>query len=231
MLNKILAIGFTLVAASFIAASPTFAKSNNSNHSQDKPTKSEIVFDLPDSGDNLHPSGKDRSVEPGRSLTQGKSKSDPDDNNKGPERSNGKSDKPGSVGGVDKFDQDGNNGCGNDDDFEDDNEGWCGHKPKKDHEEKCEKDCSHDKDKDHDKDDDKNCGKGGSDKEKPKPLVVITEPKTSSTPQTGSVLGISQLPNTANESDSDFSFIWLALAIISTGAGLNLVARKYEKLS
>ncbi|HYP24319.1 MAG TPA: hypothetical protein VEV43_12160, partial [Actinomycetota bacterium] len=31
---------------------------------------------------------------------------------------------------VDKADQDGNNGCGNDDDFEDDNEGWCGRKPK-----------------------------------------------------------------------------------------------------
>jgi hypothetical protein len=31
---------------------------------------------------------------------------------------------------VDQDDQDGNNGCGNDDDFEDDNEGWCGGKPK-----------------------------------------------------------------------------------------------------
>ena len=38
-------------------------------------------------------------------------------------------------GGVDKLDQDGNNGCGNDDDFEDDNEGWCGHHPKPTHEE------------------------------------------------------------------------------------------------
>jgi hypothetical protein len=26
---------------------------------------------------------------------------------------------------VELFDQDGNNGCGNEDDFEDDNEGWC----------------------------------------------------------------------------------------------------------
>ena len=211
MLNKILILIFTLVAASFIAASPTFAKSNNSNNSHGKPTKSEIVYDLPDSGDNLHPSGKDRSVEPGRSLTQGKSKSDPDDNNKGPERSNGKSDKPGSVGGLDKLDQDGNNGCGKDDDFEDDNEGWCGQKPKKDHEEKCEKNCLHD------------------DKPKP-PVVVITSNPVTTTPA-GSVLGISRLPNTANETDSDFSFIWLALAIISTGAGLHLVARKYETLS
>ena len=40
-------------------------------------------------------------------------------------------DKPGPefAGGLDNGDQDGNNGCGNDDDFEDDNEGWCGHKP------------------------------------------------------------------------------------------------------
>ncbi|MFN2587746.1 MAG: hypothetical protein ABR613_06495, partial [Actinomycetota bacterium] len=44
--------------------------------------------------------------------------------------SNGGADKPNGPGGVDKADQDGNNGCGNDDDFEDDNEGWCGGKPK-----------------------------------------------------------------------------------------------------
>ncbi len=36
---------------------------------------------------------------------------------------------PGVRGGLDVLDQDGNNGCGNDDDFEDDNEGWCGKPP------------------------------------------------------------------------------------------------------
>ncbi|HLF41791.1 MAG TPA: hypothetical protein VI854_10015 [Acidimicrobiia bacterium] len=39
---------------------------------------------------------------------------------------NGGADKPGCPGGVDRSDQDGNNGCGNDADFEDDNNGRCG---------------------------------------------------------------------------------------------------------
>ena len=85
---------------------------------------------VPDDGDNAHPSGKDRSVENGGSGNQGNSESDPDDDGRGPDRSNGGPDKPNGSGGVDKADQDGNNGCGNDDDFEDDNEGWCGRKPK-----------------------------------------------------------------------------------------------------
>jgi hypothetical protein len=85
-----------------------------------------------DDGDNKHPSGKDRSVENGKSGNQGNSKSDPDDDGHGPDRSNGGPDKADGSGGMDKADQDGNNGCGNDDDFEDDNEGWCGKHPKKD---------------------------------------------------------------------------------------------------
>ena len=79
-----------------------------------------------DEGDNRHPSGRDRSVEQGGSGNQGRSESDPDDNDRGPERTNGGADKPNGPGGDDLADQDGNNGCGNDDDFEDDNEGWCG---------------------------------------------------------------------------------------------------------
>ncbi|MGH2747611.1 MAG: hypothetical protein ACRDKB_06775 [Actinomycetota bacterium] len=78
-----------------------------------------------DDGDNKHPSGKDRSVEPGGSGNQGKAESDPDDDGRGPDRSNGGPDKPNGSGGDDLADQDGNNGCGNDDDFEDDNEGLC----------------------------------------------------------------------------------------------------------
>jgi hypothetical protein len=73
-----------------------------------------------DAGDNRHPSGKDRSVENGNSGNQGRSGSDPDGD------SNGGPDKPGGSGGVDLADQDGNNGCGTDDDFEDDNNGNCG---------------------------------------------------------------------------------------------------------
>ncbi|MFN2588450.1 MAG: hypothetical protein ABR613_10095 [Actinomycetota bacterium] len=90
--------------------------------------------------DNRHPSGKDRSAEPGGSGNQGKSESAPDDN-VGPMRNEcgaspasdprgGCTDKPGGSGGIDLHDQDGNNGCGNDDDFDDDNNGHCGGKVK-----------------------------------------------------------------------------------------------------
>ena len=82
-----------------------------------------------DDGDNAHPSGKDRSVENGKSGNQGKSESNPDDS-KGPMRHEGAlgDDKANGPGGSDLADQDGNNGCGNDDDFDDDNNGWCGKK-------------------------------------------------------------------------------------------------------
>ena len=75
--------------------------------------------------DNRHPSGKDRHAEGGASGSQGNSASEPDANGSGPERDEGGLDKPGGAGGLDVLDQDGNNGCGNDDDFEDDNEGLC----------------------------------------------------------------------------------------------------------
>ncbi len=72
-----------------------------------------------------HPSGKDRYCEPQRAGNQGGAKSDPDDDGRGPDRSNGGVDQPGGPGGAYDWDQDGNNGCGNDQDFEDDNEGRC----------------------------------------------------------------------------------------------------------
>jgi LPXTG-motif cell wall-anchored protein len=100
-------------------AAPAVTEDNDNN---DGNTRNNVV----DDGDNAHPSGKDRSVEHGRSGNQGKAKADPDNNGKGPDRSNGGVDQPGRNGGTDKADQDGNNGCGNDDDFEDDNEGRCG---------------------------------------------------------------------------------------------------------
>jgi hypothetical protein len=56
------------------------------------------------------------------SFPQGYSPSDPDFTG------NGGIDKPGFAGGF-SADRDGNNGCGNDDDREDDNNGWCGRKP------------------------------------------------------------------------------------------------------
>lgn len=53
------------------------------------------------------------------SAPQGYAPSDPDFTG------NGGLDKPGASGGFSP-DRDGNNGCGNDDDREDDNNGWCG---------------------------------------------------------------------------------------------------------
>ena len=104
--------------------------SSSSGYTEDNDTNdNNTPNNVPDGGDNAHPSGNDKSVEPGNSGNQGNSSSDPDDDGRGPDRSNGGPDKPNGSGGVDLADQDGNNGCGNDDDFEDDNEGWCG-KPK-----------------------------------------------------------------------------------------------------
>jgi hypothetical protein len=63
---------------------------------------------------------KDRGHVPApNSFPQGRSPSDPDGDG------NGGLDKPGETGGF-SDDRDGNNGCGNDDDREDDNNGWCG---------------------------------------------------------------------------------------------------------
>jgi hypothetical protein len=128
-----LSVSIFVFALVFFAA-PTQAKGNP--HDGSPPYGNPhltIVLDVPDEGDNEHPSGKDRSVEPGKSGTQGNSDSDPDDDGRGPDRSNNGPDKqPDGAGGVDRGDQDNNNGCGNDDDFEDDNEGWCGGKPKDD---------------------------------------------------------------------------------------------------
>ena len=109
------------------------ADSNSSTaYTEDNDTNDgDTPNNVPDDGDNAHPSGKDRSVENGGSGNQGNSESDPDDDGRGPDRSNGGADKPNGPGGTDKADQDGNNGCGNDDDFEDDNEGWCGKPPAK----------------------------------------------------------------------------------------------------
>ena len=92
-------------------------------------TDDDGVANAPDplgDADNRHPSGQDKHVEAGGSGNQGSAASEPDANGTGPERDAGGLDQPGGPGGMDLLDQDGNNGCGNDDDFEDDNEGWCG---------------------------------------------------------------------------------------------------------
>ena len=118
LLMALFITGLAPALATVPAVGPVHTEDNDTN---DNGTPNNVS----DEGDNQHPSGKDRSVENGRSGNQGRSASDPDDDGKGPDRTNGGPDKPNGSGGADKADQDDNNGCGNDDDFEDDNEGWC----------------------------------------------------------------------------------------------------------
>ncbi len=119
------------------STSTTTSKSSKSGSSKPSSSSEPVTEDNDNDGvanapdpegdaDNKHPSGKDKHVEAGGSGNQGKAQSDPDDDGRGPDRTNGGVDQPGGSGGDDQLDQDGNNGCGNDDDFEDDNEGWCG---------------------------------------------------------------------------------------------------------
>ena len=112
------AVALVLSSAGMVGAAEkpaTDATVTEDNDTNDGNTPNNVS----DDGDNKHPSGKDRSVENGGSGTQGKSTSDPDGD------TNGGADKPDGSGGFDPADQDGNNGCGNDDDFEDDNNGRC----------------------------------------------------------------------------------------------------------
>ncbi|HVF12825.1 MAG TPA: hypothetical protein VNA87_07045 [Actinomycetota bacterium] len=100
----------------------------STHYTEDTDTNDGADANVDETTDNMHPSGKDRSVENGKSGNQGRSESNPDDTN-GPRRYEGavgEADKPQGLGGEDLADQDGNNGCGNDDDFDDDNNGWCG---------------------------------------------------------------------------------------------------------
>lgn len=118
---------FLLILMVLFAVGPAQA---HHKETHDGGPRSEVGSPSGDQDDNRHPSGKDGETNDGPADdTQGHSPSDPDDDGRGPDRSNGGADKPGGPGGTDKQDQDGNNGCGNDDDFEDDNEGLCGGKP------------------------------------------------------------------------------------------------------
>jgi hypothetical protein len=139
-----------------------------------------VANNIPDEGDNLHPSGKDRSVESGGSGDQGQSASTPDQNGRGPERDNGGTDKPNGPGGADIIDQDRNNGCGNDDDFDDDNEGLCGKVKDRTTPEKGEKPQSVLE---------QESGKPGEDDETP-PLGVAAGQAQGSQPAAGAVGGV-----------------------------------------
>ena len=176
-----------------------------------------------------------------KDWNQGKSKSDPDDNGKGPDRSNGGHDKPGYTGGINS-DKDGNNGCGNDSDREDDNEGWCGNKPKtekedKDHN-KCESKCDESKDNDHKDKEEKHDNSGCHEDKKPDPKP---EPKPTPVPTptpnvvvvaaaTPSVLGATTLPNTGVVEDFALPALFIAGALlIIAGLALMLVSVVFKK--
>jgi len=119
--RRVAAFGAGLVLGLSLLSGAAYGAPTEDTDANDGGTPNNVV----DGGDNRHPSGKDRSVEHGRSGNQGKAASDPDDDGRGPERTNRGADKADGPGGDDLADQDGNNGCGNDDDFEDDNEGRC----------------------------------------------------------------------------------------------------------
>jgi hypothetical protein len=110
------------------AGGPPASSGGNGSGGVTEDNDSDGVPNTPDpegDADNQHPSGKDKHEEPGGSGNMGWASSEPDQNTTGPERDVDGRDQPGNTGGADKLDQDGNNGCGNDDDFEDDNEGLC----------------------------------------------------------------------------------------------------------
>lgn len=181
-----------LLASPSFAAKPDLAGSGNPHNS--------ITLDEPDEGDNAHPSGKDRSVEHGGSVTQGKAASDPDDDSRGPERTNNGPDKQiDGAGGVDREDQDNNNGCGNDDDFEDDNEGLCGGAPK-----------GGPGDGENGEEDRNGNGE--------QPKIVVEKP--------GEVLGIQSLPVTGGADKS----LFIALSLLLAGTTLQVISRRLELL-
>ena len=135
LISALASLAIVAVAPSFAGPadrpSQTGASDHDGDADSDRNTAHEDDHTTADEGDNAHPSGKDRSVENGGSGNQGKAESNPDDS-KGPQRYEGArgDDKPAGPGGTDLEDQDGNNGCGNDDDFNDDNNGRCGPRTK-----------------------------------------------------------------------------------------------------
>ena len=222
MFKNIVFIISIFVFALIFSANPAQAKGNSGGGANlhGNPHQN-IVLDEPDEGDNEHPSGKARSVEPGNSGTQGDSNSDPDDDERGPDRTNGGPDKqPDGVGGIDRDDQDNNNGCGNDDDFEDDNEGWCGAKPKGGPGDGDDGDGDSGNDNGDENNGDDQNGNGGmngdgkDEQEQPYP----EQPKLKEKEQ-GEVLGATTLPVTGEDNKAEISIILsLILGGITTQA-------------
>ncbi len=88
-----------------------------------KPKSADLIEDVSDNGQSQHPSGKERNTEHGKSQTQGKSESNPDGNG-ADKRRDAKDGSDAGTQGISDYDD--NNGCGNDHDFADDNNGNCG---------------------------------------------------------------------------------------------------------
>lgn len=118
-------LGFMLLS------SPAMAGPEGKENSN-KPEKVETTMDAPgDGATDAHPGKTERQQEKGGSGTQGKSESNPDgDGVDKPYPADGQpaESQQGDYGTneVNADDFDGNNGCGNDTDFSDDNNGNCG---------------------------------------------------------------------------------------------------------
>ncbi len=108
-------IPFIVVLIILCAATVGFAASGGEPGRPDQPGKSQASPGSNNDGSNHDPSNPDGTY-------RGKSKSTPDQDGIGADHGVVNNDKTGAG-------TDGNNGCGNDADREDDNNGWCGRKP------------------------------------------------------------------------------------------------------
>ena len=110
MRGRLALIPFAVIMVILCVATAGFAASGGEPGRPDSPGKSEAH-----QASNHDPSNPDGTY-------RGKSKSTPDQDGIGADHGIDNNDKTGPG-------TDGNNGCGNDADREDDNNGWCGHKP------------------------------------------------------------------------------------------------------
>src|SRR3989344_1419770 len=134
IMHKTLAIFCSLLIVVLLTNNLVLAADGNgganrkeNTYGHDKHDAENLAPDIPDNNQSQHPSGNDRNEEKGKSGTQGNSKSNPD----GAGADKRQNSKDGALAGTQgNGDFDNNNGCGNDNDFEDDNNGKCGGKEK-----------------------------------------------------------------------------------------------------
>lgn len=166
----------------------------------------QVEADRQDNEASNHPSGNDRNTEHGHSYPQGNSHSNPDGNGV---------DKPFTASGQSSFsqgrnDNDGNNGCGNDNDFSDDNNGKCLGPIKKNN--------NHGGN---------NGGGTGGSSSSSSSASSSSSDSSSSNAQGGTVLGTSKLPDTTGS--AQVYFAWMSILSGLSLIGLNTF--KYLKFN